>query len=113
MLRVFATFVPKQAIHIVQQNNTPIRNRSLHHAIRQLQADEKLIAAGAMDFQLFSFLQEKASGNSRTYFDAMPSIIPLGETPKLLLTVRKDGYRNCCHQMNHGSIFLFLPFRLG
>jgi len=94
-------------------------------AISRFQADEKLIATGEINYQLFAMLKEKANGFSRNRTPLprnknLPSASAIslssdrqhyrkGDALKLRLMVQKDGYLNCFHQSNSGPIVQILP----
>ena len=102
-----------------------VLDRSTRKAISRFQADEKLIATGEMNYQLFSLLQEKVNGFSHNRAPISgkpkPSLSPAialtpdrqkyrkGDALQLQLAVSKDGYVNCFHQTNQGSIVQILP----
>ncbi len=98
-------------------------------AISQFQADEKLIANGVVNYDLYVRLNEKTGGFSRSR-EAIPGKTPTpsptaiallpdrqeykrGDSLTLRLEVRRDGYVRCFHQSGNGPIVQILPVAPG
>ncbi len=94
-------------------------------AISHFQADNKLIATGELNYQLFILLKERARGFSknRNPFPSKPKpLLPpaisltsdratyrKGDVLQLQLSVQKDGFVTCFHQTGRGGIVQILP----
>ncbi len=98
-------------------------------AISRFQANEKLVATGELNYQLFALLSEKTNGYSRDRKpvpdkparNKSPDILLIpdranyrkGDILKLELDVRKDGFVRCFHQSGKGPIVQILPLNPG
>lgn len=110
----------------LSRGKTGVLDIKTRKAIGHFQADEKLIASGEINYQLFTLLQEKANGfnRNRTPFPRKPKPPALlltpdrqkyrkGDTLQLSLAVQKDGYVSCFHQTDQGPIVQILPALTG
>jgi peptidoglycan hydrolase-like protein with peptidoglycan-binding domain len=98
-------------------------------AISRFQANEKLVATGELNYQLFALLSEKTNGYNRDRKpvpdkpakNKSPDILLIpdrtnyrkGDILKLELDVRKDGFVRCFHQSGKGPIVQILPLTPG
>lgn len=98
-------------------------------AISRFQANQKLVATGELNYQLFVLLSEKTKGYNRDRkpFPKPPPkkkqsdirLLPdrptyrKGDFLKLELNVRKDGFVRCFHQSGKGPIVQVLPINPG
>ncbi len=106
-----------------------VADASTRKAVSRFQADEKLIATGAVNYNLFVLLKEKIGGFSRdrslvqTKQEApVPVAIALqpdrlqyrkGDTLRLRLSVQQDGFVRCYHQTGNGPIIQIVPVTPG
>ncbi len=104
-------------------------NGGTRKAISRFQADEKLIATGVVNYNLYARLKEKVDGYqlSRAIIPGSPktpappaiALMPdqmqyrEGDTLTLHLAVRQDGFVSCFHQTGNGPIVQILPINPG